>query len=617
MSASDGILSVAEGKPPSRAEAHSCSVAPGHSGPRRSIRWFHLVILAVAFGWLFHENLQRLWEWTNPSSGDPNWGHAIFIPIISLVYLLEHRDRLIRTSIRPAFTGLFVLFAGLALFAGGIGLGVNFAQFGPYLEDFGMLTALLGCVVAIFGWAMARVAAFPIAFLLCALPWPPYVHEALTTPLQRFAATASVHLLQLTGMNVEQAGNTLHILTATGMDRVLNVAEACSGMRSLVTFIAIGLAVAFLSARPLWQKIIISLSAVPIAIACNVFRIAGEALLDQHVSRRLSEGFAHSAIGLVLLAPGFAMFLLVAWALDRLTRRAPAREALESRRGPTPQSLRAPNPSAVFSGTMYAVVLCILLTAATALAVTTRAMHLYFVKLPVPLSRPLAQLPAHFGAWQECGGDLPIPNDVEQRLGATQYLFRNYVDQRIVSPEAIDAVAQNSAESVALTHSVAAAHPEAVVEVGITYYTGVVDQVIHQSERCNLAAGIATSIDSQLQTWELGNRRLNVRLLHLLSDADAAVAIQGPRPHYVAYCYRVNGREETEAWRARGLLMNIFERQAWFAKIEVSTSLTDPREAQRVLSDFLRGALPEIERCLPPLQPPAPNASRATAEGEK
>jgi exosortase len=596
------MLSTVEGASPPRGAADS----PAVLAIARPITWAHLLVLAAAFGALFWINLERLWQSTNPSSGDPNWGHALFIPLISLAYLLEHRERLRQTPARPALAGLGVILAGIALFVGGIGVGANFAQFGPYLQDLGMLTTLLGCVLAIFGWPMVRVALFPIAYLLCALPWPPYVHDALTLPLQRLAATASVHVLQLTGMNVEQAGNTLHILTAGGADRVLNVAEACSGMRSLITFIAIGLAVAFLSDRRLWQKAIISLSAVPIAIACNVFRIAGEGLLDQHVSRSLSEGFAHSAVGLVLLAPGFAMFLLVGWGLDRLTAR---RQAPPRAQAPAAGSVvgadaaRARDSSGLRPRLMYFVVIGILLAAATGLAATSHALHLHFRKVSVPLARPLTQLAGDLGPWHQCGGNRAIAADLQQTLGTSEYVFRDYVDARVTGDPAIAAVRQNPAQAAALAREVDDARPGAVVRLALTYYTGRVDAVIHQSERCNLAGGIATSVESQPQTWDLAGRPpLNVRVVHLIRNQGDAPSADTGGPHYVAYCYRVNGHEETEAWRVRGRLMNLFERDAWYAKIEVSTSVADPGESRRVLSDFLSHALPEIDKCLPPMR---------------
>jgi exosortase/archaeosortase family protein len=100
--------------------------------------------------------------------------------------------------------------------------------------------------------------------------------------------------------------------------RVLNVAEACAGLRSLMTFISVGATVAFLSNRPLWQKVIITLSAIPIAIFCNVMRVAGQGLLDYYVSEQLSQSFAHQMVGLVMLLPAFLLILLVGWLLDQI-----------------------------------------------------------------------------------------------------------------------------------------------------------------------------------------------------------------------------------------------------------------------------------------------------------
>jgi exosortase len=520
---------------------------------------------------------------------------------------MEHRDRVKQTPVRPAFFGLFVIITGIALFVAGIGLGVSFAQFGPYLQDVGMLVTLLGCVLAIFGWGMVRTCAFPIAYLLCALPWPPYVHDLVTVPLQHLAATASVHLLQLTGMNVEQAGNTMHILSAAGVDRVLNVAEACAGMRSLLTFVAIGLAVAFLSARPLWQKLIISLSAVPVAIACNVFRIAGEALLDQHVSHAVSEGFAHSAVGLVLLVPGFGMFLLVGWALDRLSSRRNAKgkpsAAAKARVEPkTEPATSMPRPRGIAPRAMYVAVVVLLVASATTLTAASRVLHLHFVKIPVPLTQPLTKLPADLGPWHESGGNRGLSADVKESLGTNQFLFREYIDGRVAGEQAVESVRHDPARAEALEQEVDAAHPGSVVRLAVTYYTGRVDAVIHQSERCNVAGGIATAVVSQPQTWDVGGRPLDVRVVHLLHGNDGSAAPEANGLHYVAYCYYVNGRRESEAWRVRGELMNLLQQYAWYAKVEVTTTLADPAASQRVLSDFLSHALPEIEKCLPPMQ---------------
>src|SRR5690606_32948706 len=106
--------------------------------------------------------------------------------------------------------------------------------------------------------------------------------------------------------------------------RALNVAEACAGLKSLMTFVSVAAAVGFLSARPTWQKVVVAVSGVPIAILCNMIRVAGQGLLDSYVSHEISEGFAHSFVGLIMLIPAFFMILGVAWVMDRLFVEEPA-----------------------------------------------------------------------------------------------------------------------------------------------------------------------------------------------------------------------------------------------------------------------------------------------------
>jgi exosortase len=164
-----------------------------------------------------------------------------------------------------------------------------------------------------------RVAWFPIAFLVCALPWPGLVYSKVAGPLQELAATVAVETLKITGVAAERVGTKIFIDKGMGVPpRTLNVAEACAGMRSLMTFISVAAAIAFLSSRPLWQKIVITLSAVPIAIFCNVMRVAGQGLLDHYISQQLSESFAHQFVGMVMLVPAFFLILLVGWLLDQL-----------------------------------------------------------------------------------------------------------------------------------------------------------------------------------------------------------------------------------------------------------------------------------------------------------
>lgn len=211
--------------------------------------------------------------------------------------------------------GGFVMLWGILFSFWGIYPGQN-----DFFKDVGMVIALFGVVTLLTGWPVMRTAWFPIVFLFCAIPWPDQVYSWVAGPLQQLAAKVAVFVLNTTGVPAVLQGTKITIMDEAGIGiaRQLNVAEACAGMRSLMTFVSVGAAVAFLSARPLWQKAIIAMSAIPIAIFCNVSRVSIQGLLDRYWSTDVSEGFTHSFTGLVMLVPGFFLILLVAYILDKL-----------------------------------------------------------------------------------------------------------------------------------------------------------------------------------------------------------------------------------------------------------------------------------------------------------
>jgi exosortase/archaeosortase family protein len=131
------------------------------------------------------------------------------------------------------------------------------------------------------------------------------------------AAHVAVQVLQTVGVDAGVNGTKIVINTIGKPQRTLNVAEACAGLRSLMTFISVAATIAFLSPRPLWQKLVVVASAVPIAIICNMTRISGVAILDR-VNSNWTEGFAHQFVGLVMLVPAACMMAIVLWALNRV-----------------------------------------------------------------------------------------------------------------------------------------------------------------------------------------------------------------------------------------------------------------------------------------------------------
>lgn len=346
--------------------------------------WIKIGTLTLLMGAIFWPNLSRLWAKTNPFSNQPdagNWQHGIFVPLVGLYYLYANREQLLAAPVGsrrlgtgrrdrdlriiglmflvswvlPAvvifglrlhtsffggqlFVAISILFANVvaSLFVPSFQLGflilvegLAIALFGihpghnDFVWDFGMVVTLFGVVLMLGGWDVMKIAWFPIAFLICALPWPGLVYSWIAGPLQTLAARAAVATLRFTGVDILRSGTKMLMMVPnqlTGQDelRVLNVAEACAGLKSLMTFITVAAAVAFLSVRPLWQKLVITASAIPIAIFCNVLRVTGQGLLDRYVSQDLAEGFAHQFVGVVMLIPAFLLILLVGWLLDHL-----------------------------------------------------------------------------------------------------------------------------------------------------------------------------------------------------------------------------------------------------------------------------------------------------------
>ena len=350
--------------------------APG-SGPLglSPTAWVKIIVVAVLFVALYRFNLVRLWEKTKPFYGQANWQHSIIVPIVGLYYLFVRRDELLATPVVEVLPQIpsrsQLLSAGITILAGvglyllgpifaaplvktfsvagdkipailkaigvatvGLGVlalflnwglafligGLIFGSYGiwpgqnDYVWDLGMVLTLFGTVLTLCGWGIMRIAWFPIVFLICALPWPELVYQMLAWPLQLLASKVAVVSLNI--FQVEATVQGTKIVMPTG--RALNVAEACAGLRSLMTFISLGAAVAFLSDRPLWEKFVVTASAVPIAIFCNVLRVSGMGLLDFYVDQEFSEGFAHQFAGLVSYIPAIFLLIGVMWVLDHL-----------------------------------------------------------------------------------------------------------------------------------------------------------------------------------------------------------------------------------------------------------------------------------------------------------
>jgi len=284
-----------------------------------SLRWQGAGLLGVvalaAFAWLFREWLavQSVISYRNLD----DWGHAFAVPLIAGYLLYQRRDRLLKAPITPFWPGLLPLLLGIACYVFFI-VGVPTHM----LQGFALVLAVFGFVLLVFGPQVIRVAIMPIAFLLFAVTISERVMIAITFQLQLIASQGGYLLLTIFGypFGIESMveGNVISVIDDQGNVNKLNVAEACSGMRMVVAFIALGAAVALTQCRHWWQRVAVLLLSLPVAVGLNVVRVAVLGFLTVLVDPDLASGEAHMLIGTLLLVPGLALFLLLVWVLNRL-----------------------------------------------------------------------------------------------------------------------------------------------------------------------------------------------------------------------------------------------------------------------------------------------------------
>lgn len=242
-----------------------------------------------------------------------DWGHAYFIPIISIAYIYtrRHTINLARAStywpaIAPAALGILIY--------------TFFAAVRPthMLQGFGILLTIASAVLLLLGPYLFRRLLFPVAYLSLGITVAEQIMLRITFPLRRIAAEGGHLMLTVIGIDHQLQGNVLNIIDSQGNTFPLDVAEACSGMRMVVAFIALSVAVAFFTCKQWWQRVAVMLVAVPVALFMNIVRVTILSVLTL-IDPDLSVGGAHTFIGTLLLIPAFAMFMGFVWVFKKAT----------------------------------------------------------------------------------------------------------------------------------------------------------------------------------------------------------------------------------------------------------------------------------------------------------
>jgi len=284
-------------------QAAPLEFAPEPSSSEPTPLW-QLVVLSAALLWLYAPVLYRLVaQWVH----DPNYSHGFFVPAFSLYVLWQKRDRLRRLPRRPSWSGLLILAIAVAVLTAGT-LGAEL-----FLSRTSFLIAIAGLVVLFFGWNYLRAVLFPWLFLLLMIPIPNILFNQITFPLQLLASKAAALVLPLLGVPVLREGNVIQLPVMT-----LEVAEACSGIRSLMSLATLSIIYGYLLETRISTRVLLALAAIPIAVIANGLRIIGTGLLVQYWDPEKAEGFFHAFSGWLIFVVSLILLLLLHKGLQKL-----------------------------------------------------------------------------------------------------------------------------------------------------------------------------------------------------------------------------------------------------------------------------------------------------------
>jgi exosortase D (VPLPA-CTERM-specific) len=276
---------------------------------------FILLVLAVALSFFaFWSGLANLSErWLKQEE----YGYGFFIPLISLWLLWKRRGALISATGAPSWAGLALIMAGSAALI----LGELTALY--YMIQGGFILVLLGLALSYAGYQFFRLSFLPIILLLFAIPLPYFVDSQLSWRLQLVSSELGVIFLRLFDVSVFLEGNVIDL----GAYK-LQVVEACSGLRYLYPLISISFLMAYMYRGSLWQRFILFISAVPVTILMNSFRIAVIGILVGFWGSDMAEGFLHFFEGWIIFIACLAILLFEVWIFERMGKKRAVLDAL-------------------------------------------------------------------------------------------------------------------------------------------------------------------------------------------------------------------------------------------------------------------------------------------------
>jgi len=279
---------------------------------RQSKTLWLAAVISLAWLAVYYDVLRRLvGDWWV----DENYSHGFLIPVVSGYAIWTQREKIFSTPIVPRLAAgiLLMILAALMLFAGILGAEL-------YITRLSLVLSLAGLAIYFGGWVWLRQLLFPIGLLLFALPVPNLLFNQIAFPLQLFASDYATRVIKLFGIPALREGNVIELAQMK-----LQVVEACSGIRSLMSLAALAVVYVYFTETRWWRRVVLVVAVIPIAVIANAARVAGTGVWAHYRGVEAAEGFLHGFSGLmvflvaVLLLLGLAQLLNLA---ERIFKRS-------------------------------------------------------------------------------------------------------------------------------------------------------------------------------------------------------------------------------------------------------------------------------------------------------
>jgi exosortase len=269
-------------------------------------RYLSLLVLLVSFAILYRDTMAKLVrDWWI----DANYSHGFLVVPVTVYLAWERRREFLSAKIEPAMAGFIVVVCSLGLLL----VGVFGAE--VFTTEMSMIGTVAGAILFLFGWARLRVMLFPLLFLLLMVPLPAIIFNQIALPLQFTASGFAEAALRIVHIPVLREGNVIHLSNIS-----LEVEEACSGIRSLVSLLTLGIVYGYFMDSRCWMRVVLGATTIPVAILTNGFRVAGTGAAAYHFGSEVAEGFLHAFSGWFVFVAAclllFAIHQLLAWCVS-------------------------------------------------------------------------------------------------------------------------------------------------------------------------------------------------------------------------------------------------------------------------------------------------------------